>query len=62
MTQSNRRNGIAMNDPYNQYLAYHDGHAGFARGSYRKKKWLIPVARSVEERAILYQTQLRTCR
>ncbi len=62
MNQSKKRNGIALNDPYNQYLAYHDGHSGYAKGSYRKKGWLIPVARSVEDRAILYQTQLRRCR
>lgn len=62
MDQSYRKNGIAKTDAYRQYLAYHDGHAGFARGSYRKKAWLPPVARSVEQRAILYQTQLRSCR
>lgn len=62
MNQSRAKNGIALNDPYNQYLAYHDGHAGYNRGSYRKKSWLPPVARSVEERAIMYHSQLKSCR
>lgn len=59
--ESKARNGIALNDAYNQYLAYHDGHTGYARGSYRKKSWLPPVARSVAERAIMYDQQLRRC-
>lgn len=62
MNVSKKRNGIALNDPYRQYLAYHDGHGGYAKGSYRKKGWLIPVARSVKERAVMYQIQLRSCR
>lgn len=62
MNQSRTKNGIALNDTYNQYLAYHDGHAGFRRGTYRSKAWLPPVARSVQERAILYHQQLTNCR
>lgn len=62
MNESNKRNGISLGDAYNQYLAYHDGHTGFKRKTYLKKSWLPPVARSVEERAILYQTQLSQCR
>ena len=34
MHGANRVNGVAMHDAYNQYLAYHEGKAGFARGSY----------------------------
>ena len=30
--KSRERNGIALNDARNLYLAYHDGHTGFARG------------------------------
>lgn len=62
MNKSREKNGISLNDPYNQYLAYHDGHAGYARGSYRSKAWLPPVARRVEERAIMYHAQLQQCR
>ena len=61
MNETTERNGIAKTDMYNQYLAYHDGHTGFARGTYRSKPWLVKVARRVEARAIMYQNQLRTC-
>lgn len=61
MNETTERNGIAKTDMYNQYLAYHDGHSGYARGSYRSKPWLRRVAGQVEARAIMYQSQLRTC-
>jgi len=59
--ESNERLGLSRFDAYRQYLAYHDGHTGFKRGTYRSKSWLVNIARTVEERAITYDTQLRTC-
>ncbi len=53
--------GIPKTDAYNQYLAYHEGRTGYKRGSYRNKAWLLGVAQKVEDRAIMYQNQLRTC-
>jgi hypothetical protein len=53
--------GIAKNDTRNQYLAYHEGRAGYARGSYRSKGWLMQVATKVETRAQMYQAQLISC-
>jgi hypothetical protein len=61
MTQSNRRLGIALNDTRNQYLAYHEGRTGFARGTYNSKPWLLRVADRVEDRARMYEAQLRVC-
>ena len=61
MHGANRVNGVAMHDAYNQYLAYHEGKAGFARGSYRAKSWLPEVARDVEAWAVVYDQQLRAC-
>lgn len=61
MNETLERNGIAKFDAYNQYLAYHDGHTGYARGSYRKKPWLVRIAGEVESRAVMYQNQLQTC-
>ena len=61
MTNTRDRNGIAMNDAFNQYLAYHEGHTGYARGSYRAKPWLIEVARRVSTRAEYYRGQLVAC-
>jgi len=53
--------GISKSDARNQYLAYHEGRVGFARGSYNKKPWLLDVADSVGNRAERYRKQLQTC-
>ncbi|WP_209427796.1 lytic transglycosylase [Pararhodobacter sp. SW119] len=60
--KTRERNGIPLTDARNQYLAYHEGHAGFARASYNAKPWLLGVAQRVEVRAAMYDTQLRLCR
>ena len=59
--QSHRRCGIARNDAYGLYLAYHEGQGGYNRGTYRKKQWLINVARKVQTRAGTYRQQLLAC-
>ncbi|TDG14247.1 hypothetical protein E2F43_10385 [Seongchinamella unica] len=59
--QSNRRSGIAKSDTYRLYLAYHEGHGGYNRGTYKSKQWLTDVARKVERRANRYQQQLNGC-
>ena len=53
--------GIALNDARNQYLAYHEGRTGYARGSYRKKAWLMRVSNEVASRAVMYDLQLKSC-
>ncbi|WP_372839566.1 lytic transglycosylase [Phaeovulum sp.] len=53
--------GIAKTDTRNQYLAYHEGRSGYARGSYRSKGWLLQVASNVAARADMYQRQLAAC-
>ncbi len=55
------RNEIPLDDTRRQYLAYHEGHTGYARGSYNSKPWLLDVARRVEERAERYRQQLERC-
>ncbi|MCW8923432.1 MAG: transglycosylase SLT domain-containing protein [Gammaproteobacteria bacterium] len=59
--QTHKVLGISKWDPYNQYLAYHEGHGGFKRKTYNKKPWLKKVARKVEKRAKRYSAQLKTC-
>ena len=59
--QSQKRSKIGLNDSYNLYLAYHEGHGGFNRGTYRKKNWLMNTARKVEDRSQQYQNQLLRC-
>jgi hypothetical protein len=61
MNEASRVNGLAPHDAYNQYLAYHEGKAGFARGTYHKKPWLPPVARDVQAWALRYEQQLASC-
>ena len=61
MDKSYKRNGISKSDAYNQYLAYHEGHTGFKRGTYRKKEWLMRVARAVQKKAVSYSSQLAQC-
>lgn len=62
MTKTVRKNGVPLNDARNQYLAYHEGHTGFARGSYNRKSWLVRVAGEVDQRSDLYARQLAGCR
>ncbi len=58
---SYRTNGIPKDDAFRLYLAYHEGHGGYSRKTYRSKQWLIDVARKVERRAQRYNTQLQGC-
>lgn len=61
MSRSEQKLGISKWDAGNQYLAYHEGHGGYARGSHREKAWLMRVAGEVEDRAGRYQMQLASC-
>ncbi|GHG83646.1 transglycosylase SLT domain-containing protein [Pseudodonghicola xiamenensis] len=62
MTRTYERNGISLTDTRNQYLAYHEGHSGYARGSHNGKSWLLRVADDVDQRAKMYNAQLSSCR
>ncbi|MEO0423576.1 MAG: transglycosylase SLT domain-containing protein [Pseudomonadota bacterium] len=59
--QSQRAVGISKWDPYNQYLAYHEGAGGWKRGTYRKKRWLMDTAKRVDQRAREWGAQLKRC-
>ncbi|MEM8776289.1 MAG: lytic transglycosylase [Pseudomonadota bacterium] len=61
MAQSNERLEIPLTDTRNQYLAYHEGRTGFARGSYNSKPWLLRVSNEVAARADTYEQQLQSC-
>lgn len=61
MAKSLTSNAILMHDAYNQYLAYHEGHTGFRRGSYRAKGWLMDTARRVAAQAERYRARLPAC-
>jgi len=56
-----RRFGIPKTDPYAFYLSYHEGHTGYRRGSYKKKRQLQAIATEVARRARRYERQLDAC-
>ncbi len=61
MTKSKKKNGVAFNDAFNQYLNYHEGWGGYQRKTYLGKNWLLGVARKVHQRAERYKNQLQHC-
>jgi hypothetical protein len=58
---SERQCRIQPNDTYHLYLAYHEGHGGFNRRSFRNKGWLQGVSHKVSAQAQRYQQQLNSC-
>ena len=62
MTQTREKLGLSLGDAQSQYLAYHEGRTGYARGSHNDKPWLIEVATRVGARASSYSEQLASCR
>lgn len=61
MNRTVEKNGVPLWDAQNQYLAYHEGHAGYSRGSHNQKAWLMRVAGEVGVRSELYRAQLAAC-
>lgn len=61
MTRTARSNNVRMNDAFNQYLNYHEGHAGYRRGGWKSKAWLKKAATQVSYQADRYRQQLRNC-
>lgn len=61
MTQTVRANGLSPTDSFAQYLAYHEGHTGFSRGSYWEKDFLLRAATEVQTMSQVYRTQLNGC-
>ena len=55
--QVHKQLGISPRNAYALYLAYHEGITGYSRGSYKKKTWLIQVAKSTAH-ARQYRQQL----
>lgn len=55
------RLGLTPTDARNLYLAYHEGHTGYQRGSWKRKNDLQNVASRISRRASRYTAQLATC-
>ena len=58
---SRKELGIDKQDAFRLYLAYHEGHGGYRKQSYRSKDWLVDVARKVDRQARQYNSQLQEC-
>ena len=58
---SHKELGIDKQDAFRLYLAYHEGHGGYRKQSYRSKDWLVDVARKVDRQARRYNSQLQEC-
>ncbi|UCG18945.1 MAG: hypothetical protein JSU84_01610 [Thiotrichales bacterium] len=58
---ANKRIGLQGNQVRELYLAYHEGITGYSMGTYNNKTWLLTVADQVQDRAIRYDQQLRSC-
>ena len=58
---SYRQSGIARDDAYSLYLAYHEGNGGFQRRTYSDKPWLMDVAAGVQASADRYRSQYQAC-
>jgi hypothetical protein len=56
-----RRYGIPKTDPFAFYLAYHEGHTGYVRGTYKRNARLLEVAGKVANLSRQYQRQLEVC-
>ena len=59
--QSNKMLGINKYDFFNQYLAYHEGHNGWRKKTFKTKEWLKKAAKKVELNANIYNEQLKLC-
>lgn len=59
--RAHKKLGIARNNTYELYLAYHEGLGGYSRRVYLHKPKVLRVAKKVRRVAYLYQTQLNRC-
>ena len=56
-----RTTGIDKNDPYNLYLAYHEGPKGYQQARHQNKRWLLRAAQQVAQQSDRYNAQLTAC-
>ena len=59
--RSNKRLRLRKNDTYNLYLAYYNGHSGYAKGAWKKSATIKGYAKKASRQAAIYAKQLRRC-
>jgi len=62
IADASRRNTVSRADAFSLYMNYHEGPAGYARGSHVQKAWLNKVATGVQMRSQRYAAQYDACR
>ena len=60
--RTKKKLGINKNNAYLNYLAYHQGHAGFKTGAYKNKKGLLAAAQKTARNKKVFDSQLKNCR
>lgn len=53
--------GISAKNTYALYLAYHEGLGGYKSHSYKRKPFIMRLAKNVRKKAGIYRTQLLAC-
>jgi hypothetical protein len=61
VNQTYQKLKIKKYNVYDQYLAYHQGHAGYASGRYKSSEALKAVARKTSNTAKSFKNQLKNC-
>lgn len=61
MNKTRQINGLSMDDAFSHYLAYHEGHTGYKRATYRGKAFLTKAASRVARTSNQYRLQLNGC-
>jgi hypothetical protein len=56
-----RHLGISPQNTYALYLAYHEGLGGYRSRSYKRKPFIMRLAKKVDKKADAYQEQLIAC-
>ncbi len=59
---SHHKLGISKQNTQQLYLAYHEGHGGYLRKTYLKKKWLLKTAKKVANKSKQFQSQFSSCK
>ena len=61
VNKTHEKLNISKSNVYKQYLAYHQGHAGYASGRYKSSEAIKAVASRTSDTAKLFKTQLTKC-
>lgn len=62
VSQTNKKLKIPKSNVYKQYLAYHQGHAGYRSGRYKSSQAIMNVAQRTANTAIKFEKQLKSCK